>query len=168
MTKDELMAHFDQIATDPRVTLERVNAHIASLTTDAYFLERLHAVASSGSSGARGVFVWGWEAWATIQLAGLRGHLQDYASDPQLAAGPLVRMVVTAENATHFSSAQPQTFASETVQTHRFPIGLPLSEIVAGLNRVGGANLSTYPSMLATLGRKRATPREPEVRPFAR
>ena len=29
MTKDELMAHFDQIITDPRVTLERVEEHIA-------------------------------------------------------------------------------------------------------------------------------------------
>ncbi len=151
MTKDELMAQFDQIATDPRVTRERVEQHIASLTTDAYLLNELHAVASSGSSGARGVFVWGWEAWATVQLAGLRGQLRDCMDDPELGAGPLVRMVVTAENATHFSSAQPQTFASETVQVHRFPIGLPLGEIVEGLNRVNGDSLATYPSMLATL-----------------
>ena len=114
-------------------------------------LNEFHAVASSGSSGARGVFVWGWEAWATVQLAGLRGQLRDCMERPGAGGGSLVRMVVTAENATHFSSALPQTFASETVQVHRFPIGLPLGEIVEGLNRVNGDSLATYPSMLATL-----------------
>ena len=34
---------------------------------------------------------------------------------------------------------------------HRFPVSLPLEEIVEGLNRVDGDSLATYSSMLATL-----------------
>ena len=61
MTKADLMTNFDAIVTDPRVTLAAADAHVAALTTDAYFLGDLHAVASGGSSGVRGVFVWGWD-----------------------------------------------------------------------------------------------------------
>ncbi len=151
MTKDDLMAHFDEIVTDPRVQLANIDEHIASLTSDAYFLDDLHAVASGGSSGTRGVFVWGWDAWATVQLVLLRGQLQDRMRDPVLAANPPVTMVVAAENATHFTSALAQTFTTEAVQMHRFPISTPLREVVEGLNQVRGDSLATYPSMLATL-----------------
>lgn len=165
MSKTDLMANFDAIVTDPRVTLERVNAHIAGLSTDAYFLDELHAVASGGSSGVRGVFVWGWEAWATVQLTGMRRQLKHRMSDPALSSRAPVMMLVAADSATHFSSALAQTFATEAVQVHRFPISLPLREIVEGLNRVDGESLAVYPSMLATLaaeaqaGRLRIKPR---------
>jgi phenylacetate-coenzyme A ligase PaaK-like adenylate-forming protein len=60
-------------------------------------------------------------------------------------------MIVAAENATHFTSALSETFATGAIETHRFRVGLPVAEIVAGLNAVGGDNLATYPSMLARL-----------------
>ena len=75
MTKDDLMDNFDAIVTDPEVRLADVNAHIAKLDGDAYFRDEMHAVASGGSSGVRGVFVWGWEAWATVQLTAIRRSL---------------------------------------------------------------------------------------------
>jgi phenylacetate-CoA ligase len=165
MRKEEMMEHFDECLTDPRVTLAAADAHIASLSSDAYFAGELHIVASGGSSGVRGVFVWGWDAWATVQLVVLRQQLTDRLADPDLAAQPVVSMVVAANNATHFTSALAQTFATEAVQMHRFPIGLPLGEIVTSLNRVDGDGLATYPSMLATLlaearaGRLRIRPR---------
>jgi phenylacetate-CoA ligase len=151
MNKDDLMEQFDEIVTDPRVTLRAANAHIGALSSDAYFIGDLHAVASGGSSGVRGVFVWGWEAWATIQLTALRQQLKDRLSDPELASKQPVSMVVTANNATHSTTALAETFATEAVQMHRFPIGLPLVEIVAGLNTIDGDGLATYPSMLAML-----------------
>jgi putative adenylate-forming enzyme len=151
MRKEEMMEHFDQIVTDPRVTLAAADAHIASLSSDAYFAGELHVVASGGSSGVRGVFAWGWDAWAAVQLVLLRQQLTDRLADPELATRPVVGMVVAANNAAHFTSALAQTFATEAVQMHRFPIGLPIDEIVTSLNRVDGDGLATYPSMLATL-----------------
>ncbi len=151
MTKGDLMDNFDAIVTDPEVRLADVNAHIAKLDGDAYFRDELHAVASGGSSGMRGVFVWGWEAWATVQLTAIRRSLLDRIGDPALASQPLVAMVVAAENATHFTSALSETFATGAIETHRFRVGLPLDEVVTGLNSVGGDNLATYPSMLGRL-----------------
>ena len=151
MTKDDLMGNFDEIVTDHDVRLEDANAHIAELDGDAYFRDELHAVASGGSSGVRGVFVWGWDAWATVQLTALRRALLDRMGDPDLASRPPVAMIVAAENATHFTSAVSETFATGAVETHRFRIGLPLEEVVSGLNAADGDNLATYPSMLARL-----------------
>jgi phenylacetate-CoA ligase len=88
MTKDDLMGNFDAIVTDPDVRLADVNAHIAKLDGDAYFRDQIHAVASGGSSGVRGVFVWGWDAWATVQLTAMRRSLLDRIGDPKLASRP--------------------------------------------------------------------------------
>lgn len=151
MTKADLMNHFDEIVTDPRVTLSQVDAHVATLERDAYFLGDLHAVASGGSSGVRAAFVWGWDAWAQVQLALLRRQISDRLADPELAARPPVTMAVVAERAAHITSALAQTFASDAIQVRRFPVTLPLQEIVAGLNAAEGDGLATYPSMLATL-----------------
>src|SRR5262249_14515309 len=130
MTKGDLTAHFDEIVTDRRVTLDLVNGHLASLTSDAYLLDEFHALASGGSSGVRGVFVWGWDAWAVGWLMNLRRQVSDALSDPDPAPGPPVLMIIAAEKASHFSGAQSQTFASPALQVHRFPVTLPLEAIV--------------------------------------
>lgn len=50
------MANFDEIVTDRRLTLARVETHLAGLgATPRYLLERYQAVVSGGSSGVRGV-----------------------------------------------------------------------------------------------------------------
>jgi phenylacetate-CoA ligase len=54
MTKDDLMANWDAVVTDRRLTLALVERHLAGLTGDAYLLDEVHACASGGSSGRRG------------------------------------------------------------------------------------------------------------------
>ena len=165
MDKAQLMENFDSIVTDDRVTLAAANEHIASLHDDAYFLGDLHAVASGGSSGLRGVFVWDWEGWAAVRLVALRQQLADRLSDPELAAKPPVIMIVAANHAAHFTTANAETFASDAVPVHRIPIGRPLPAIVEALNAADGDSLATYPSMLSALvgearaGRLKVRPR---------
>jgi phenylacetate-coenzyme A ligase PaaK-like adenylate-forming protein len=151
MDKAQLMENFDSVVTDPRVTLSAANEHVASLHDDAYFLGDLHVVASGGSSGVRGVFVWDWEGWAAVRLVALRQQLADRLSDPELAATPPVIMIVAANHAAHFTTANAETFATDAVPVHRIPIGLPLPAIVEALNQADGDSLATYPSMLSAL-----------------
>src|SRR5262249_57456054 len=125
MTKSDLMAHFDQIVTDRRVTLDRVDAHLAGLTSDAYLLDEFHALASGGSSGVRGVFVWGWDAWATCWLMNLQRQVSDALADPEPNPGSSALMIVAAENPAHLSGAQGRTVASPEMQVCRFPVTLP-------------------------------------------
>ena len=75
MTKEDLMGNFDEILTDPNLNLDLIETHIEGLTDDAYLLDRYHAVASGGSSGRRGVFVYDWDGWTLVYLGLIRYEL---------------------------------------------------------------------------------------------
>lgn len=146
MTKDDMMQNLDGIFTDTRLSRGLVEAHLETLTSDAYLLDEFHVFASGGSSGRRGLFVWDWNGWLWFQLALARFSMRESAEHPGL--GPdAVEAVVAADKASHMTGAG--TFARPTVQ--RFPATLSLQEIVAGLNRVQPAILRGYPTALAAL-----------------
>jgi phenylacetate-CoA ligase len=154
MTKDDLMANFDEIVTDDRLRLDVVEDHLESLTGDAYLFDRYHACASGGSTGRRGVFVYDWDSWATFYWSALRYEVRALRQDAGLAAVPARGAMVYADHAAHVSSAMGQTFATGEFEWHRFPVTLPLDEIVAGLNACQPTLLSGYPSVLYVLAKE--------------
>jgi len=162
MTKDDLMGHFDGIVTDPRLRLDVVESHLEALAGDAYLLDRYHVVASAGSSGRRGVFVFGWQAWALRWLSNFRPVLRACAP---VEGSPVVVGLVAAEDPAHGTSALSRTFSNSTLRMLRFPVTRPLAEIVSGLNRAQPDVLIGYPSSLLPLthearaGRLRVRPR---------
>jgi phenylacetate-CoA ligase len=165
MTKADLMASFDHIVTDRRLSRTLAERHLASLDSDAYVLGRYHVVASGGSSGQRGVFAYDWDAWPSFYLSLHRFFQRDWSSDPALAGIPQRVAVVMASRATHMSSAQAQTFTRPGTELRNFPVTLPLEDIVAGLNQWQPTILQGYPSILHQLcfearsGRLRISPR---------
>lgn len=150
MTKADLMANFDDIVTDPRLRRDVVEAHLAAGQGEAYLVARYHAVASSGSSGQRGVFVHDWDAWTTYYLACFRYLLRQRRR--AAAAVPAHMAVVAAGKPTHMSAATFRTFSDPTqLVLHPFPVTRPLPEIIAGLAEVQPEILSGYPSALHQL-----------------
>ena len=89
MTKDDLMANWDRVVTDHRLTLDLVEGHLAGLESDAYLFDEVHAVASGGSTGRRGIFVYGWREWAEAYAGFLRPAVWDRAVTPELAGVPM-------------------------------------------------------------------------------
>jgi phenylacetate-CoA ligase len=166
MTKDDLMTHFDEIVTDPRLTRDTVEAHLAGLTTDAYLLDEYHACASGGSSGRRGAFVFDFEGWVMPYASYLRFSLrmsqQVFGAD---APPPSPMVMVAADKASHMTSALTQTFALPGAEIHRVPATLPIDRIVSRLNEMQPAYLTGYTSIVhqlareATAGRLRMAPR---------
>jgi phenylacetate-coenzyme A ligase PaaK-like adenylate-forming protein len=165
MTKDDLMANWDDVVTDRRLTLALVERHLAGLSSDAYLVDEVHACASGGSSGRRGVYVHGWTAWAEEYAGFMRHVLWDRAVSPELAGLPNTVAFVAAQHATHMTSSMAQTFANPMVQIERFPVTLPIERIVAGLNDYQPVALMGYASALALLaveardGRLRIAPK---------
>jgi phenylacetate-coenzyme A ligase PaaK-like adenylate-forming protein len=165
MTKTDLMGNFDWIITDPRLSLTRVNAHFETVEENGYLFDRYTAITSGGSSGKRGVFLYDWEGWATFWLSAFRYLLRAKQSDPELAARPLKVAWVMAGHFTHATAALGRTFANPNVISYRFPVTLPVEEIVAGLNEVQPDFVNAYPSALhllsfeAQAGRLRISPR---------
>jgi phenylacetate-CoA ligase len=165
MTKQDLMEHWNDIVPDDRLPLHVVEDHLAALTTDRYLLDEFHAVASGGSTGRRGVFVFGWDSWATAYAGFFRRALWDRSVDPELAALPNTLAMVAAQNATHMTSAIGQTFSNPMVNIQHFPVTQPLDVIVAGLNVFRPTTVIAYASVLGILaaaareGRLRIAPR---------
>ena len=151
MTKDDLMANFDEVVTDDRLRLGVVEDHLESLTGDAYLFDRYHACASGGSTGRRGVFVHDWDAWSIIYWGTLRYDLRALRQQADLAAAPGRAAAVMADHATHLSSSLAQTFATGELEMRRFPVTLPIDEIVAGLNAWQPVFLGGYPSTMYVL-----------------
>ncbi len=164
MRKPEVMAHFDDVVTDRRLRLTEVEAALAD-PEGSYLFDRYTAVASGGSSGRRGVFVYDWEGWPVFWLSLFRGLMRERADDPTLADRTLTMGFVFAAHASHVSSAVARTFADPALVTLRFPVTLPVHQIVAGLNEAQPDILAGYPSILhvladeATAGRLRIAPR---------
>ena len=77
MSKGDLMDHFDEIVTDPRLNRSVVEAHLDNPPANTYLLDTYHVVASGGSSGQRGVFVYDWEGWADFFLGISRYNVAD-------------------------------------------------------------------------------------------
>jgi phenylacetate-CoA ligase len=165
MTKDDLMANWDGIVSDRRLTLDLAERHLAGLTSDAYLFDELHVIASGGSTGRRGVYAHGFRAWAEQYAGFMRPVLWDRAATPELAALPNTVAMVAAQHATHMTSSMAQTFANPTIQVERYPVTRPIERIVAGLNDYQPVSLLGYPSAFALLaaeardGRLRIAPK---------
>jgi phenylacetate-coenzyme A ligase PaaK-like adenylate-forming protein len=165
MTKDDLMANWDEVVTDRRLNLALVERHLAGLASDAYLFDEVHAIASGGSTGRRGVYVHGWRAWAEEYAGYMRPVLWDRAASPELAGLASTIAMVAAQHATHMTSSMGQTFANPNIQVERFPVTWPIQRIVAGLNAYRAVAILGYPSALALLaeearaGRLRIAPR---------
>ena len=172
MTKADLMNNFDEIITDKRLSLEMVNAHVASLREDKYLLDQYHVIASGGTSGFRGVFVYDWDAWTTCALALRHAFLpvnpflwrflsfrpigrtfansrtkKKKARQPQSRAASVM---VFADIASHMSHAIANSVGYPFID-QEYPATLSIQEIVEGLNSAQPDSLSAYPSILYQL-----------------
>jgi phenylacetate-CoA ligase len=154
LTKTELMEHFDDIVTDPRLSLAQLEQHLGTVETGSYLLGRYTAVTSGGSSGQRGVFVYDWDAWTVFFLTCYRVALRARNADPELAARPATMATVTAAHFSHATASMARTFSSPHLTFVRFPVTLPVREIVAGLNHAQPDFMTVYPSVLYALARE--------------
>jgi phenylacetate-CoA ligase len=156
MTKADVMANWDGIVTDPRVTLEGAEAHLVDVASEgpAYLLDEYHVLTTGGSSGTRGVFVWDFEGFLLYALGRDRGTLWLKQHEGRTESR---RAVVAASHATHATSLIARTFAGspQLGATRSFPVTLPLEQIVDGLNAFMPTDLMSYTSMLQRLGEEK-------------
>jgi len=157
MTKDDFMTHFDEIVADDRLDLDTIEEHLDGLTGDAYLFDRYHAVASGGSSGRRGVFVYDWDGWVINYVSLFRHELRGGWIGHQSAGVSVSMAVIAAGRPTHASSAIFRSFTSAALSAHRFPIGSPLEDTIKSLNGLQPKVLSGYPSALFALARAAST-----------
>lgn len=148
LTKRDVMANFDDIVTDRRITRERVLDFLAkSKDPGELFEDEFHVLHTSGTSGTMGVYVYSREGW-------IKG-----ASNITRVAPPRLRRRSAFVAATRGHFAGVSLMVTGNRGTNRlfynvrtYDVGRPMPEIIADLNRFQPHVLSGYAAVLKVLG----------------
>ncbi len=159
VTKNDLMANFDNWVTDPAVKMKSVEAFVADKSlVGSLYLDRYAVFTTSGITGKHGIFLHDSDAMTVYtalgmvrnSLAGLTpGHIRDILRE----SGRVATVVATQG---HFAGAAATELArrldpmlSNRIRT--FSVLLPLPELVRALNDFQPAILFGYPTALLLL-----------------
>ena len=138
MTKHDMMGAFDSVLTDPSVTKERADDHLAAHGQSLAYLDgRYLVITSGGSSGERGVFVWGVEAFTAYALSSVRRTMAKLASFGVTRDNPVSGALVAAGSPMHATAIIGQLMGGPgaAVNMSAIPATLPFEEIVHRLQR---------------------------------
>jgi phenylacetate-coenzyme A ligase PaaK-like adenylate-forming protein len=154
MTKTDMMAAIDDVFTDRRLTLGAVEQALAATGSEPVpVLGRYMALATGGSAGQRGVFVFDQAAKAEFILSIIRSLLAGLHAAGGIPPGGLPMAMVGAGSAVHATGAA----AAETIgpdaplRVLPVPVTMPLRQIVDRLNTLQAPALIGYASALGRL-----------------
>jgi phenylacetate-CoA ligase len=157
MSKAEMMAGFDEVVTDRRVTRRVVEEHLGSCgPVPSLLFDQYVCLASGGSSGLRGLFAQTLDEFTQFVASVVRGAIAAiHASGGRLPPDGLEIGLVGAGAPVHSSGFGAATVTGTPVRFVSAPATLPLAEIVHRLNTASPAVLQGYPSLLRQLGEER-------------
>lgn len=156
MDKVTLMENWDEIVTDRRLSLALVEQHIEKMKDDGdtlYLLDCYHVLATSGSSGKRGIYIYNWDEWINFYLFNIRYNLRRPAhhitpTDPEKK---WISAIVVVSNSVFALYSISKTFTHDKVEEVHIPITLPTEQIVIELNRIQPNSLVGTPSTISRL-----------------
>jgi phenylacetate-coenzyme A ligase PaaK-like adenylate-forming protein len=155
MTKAEMMADFDAVPTDRRLTRDLLERHLARVVTDpSLLLGGYIGLVSGGSTGQRGLFVQAVGEYAEFVASVTRRALAAAAAGGGLPPEGLVIGIVGAGTAVHSSGLAAATATRPPVRMVPAPASLPVAEIVARLNAAQPPSLLAYATKLPELARE--------------
>jgi phenylacetate-CoA ligase len=161
--KAAVMDHFDEVVTDPRLTLRTVEAHLDRLTRDELLLGEYRAMSTGGSTGRKGVFVFDRAEWRQV-LAGFF-RWSDYMGFKPRLPRRVRAASVAAARPLHMTYRMATSVDVGLHRVLRLDATTPLPDLVGALNRWRPEFLYSYPSVLGQLaaaqldGRLRIAPR---------
>jgi putative adenylate-forming enzyme len=147
LTKREVMANFDEIVTDRRITRERMLDFLAkSKNPEELFEDEFHVLHTSGTSGTMGVYVYSREGW-------IKG-----ASNITRVAPPRLRRrsAFVAATRGHFAGVSLMVTGNRGsnrlfYNVRTYDVGRPMPEIIADLNKFQPHVLSGYAAVMKVL-----------------
>ena len=146
--KDELMERFDDWVCDPALRRDALERHLGALAGDALFLDRYRVMATGGTTGRRGLFVFDRAEWVEVCATMLRG-LKSHGVTPRLPRRRIA--TVLAPNAAHMTWRVSASMDFGLHRSLRLSVTEPVAELVRALNAYRPDYLGSYPSMAAVL-----------------
>jgi len=145
LTKEALMANFDRIVTEPRLSRTLVERHLDSDDPGALLLGEYRVAATGGTTGVKGVAVFDDAAWLaaignTVRFQKIVGIDENTQSMGVFASSPV-----------HISYRIGAEMRAIRAPAPRLNVLMPIEEIVDGLNTYQPEVVSTYPSFVRVL-----------------
>jgi phenylacetate-coenzyme A ligase PaaK-like adenylate-forming protein len=159
INKTTLMANFDRIVTDPRLTRTMVEQHVNSERCGELLLDEYRCIATGGSTGQRGLFVYDRDAWTITAANQMRMQRVLGITSDMRGLG------IGAPSPVHMSYRFHAEFRALRPGAPTLFVTSPIDEIVAKLNAYQPDYLNAYPSLLRRLaeeqsaGRLKITPK---------
>ena len=164
LTKALLMENFDEVVTDRAVRLRDLESFLSSEAATGLFRGRYVVLATSGSTGFRGLFLFDPDEWLDALASILRPMLWAGAA-PNPLKPPRVAML-TSTTSSHYSCRVSVALSSRFMPTLQLDAGEPIATMVARLNQWQPEFIGAYPSVLREIageqlaGRLRIQPRK--------
>ena len=150
--KRTIMENFDQVVTDRRLRLSDVARHLESITGDDYYLGNYRALATSGTSGLRGTFVYNRAEWRVVMANTLRWN-RFIGLSPGFPARVRIA-TIGADNPMHVSHRIPASGNVGLFKMRHLEATAEIGEMVAALNRYRPDVLLPYPSIAGLLAQE--------------
>ncbi len=157
LDKPTMLENFDDLVTDRRLTLSGVVRHLDELKgfsprREPMLFGEYRAMASGGTSGRRGVFVYGRDDWTEV-LAGMARSGKAYFNfAPRL---PRRRFAtIFAGHPLHMTGRAMRAMDVGAHRLLRLDARMPQGEMIEALNAFQPQHLSAYSSMVALLAER--------------
>ncbi len=144
LTKAVMMEHFDEIVTEPRIHLAEVEEHLSTIQDDAQFLDTYRVMASSGSTGSPGIFLFAASEWAVALASFLRHSMWSGKMGPNLKSALIVSHTPWHQSARAYMSFRNPLLLHLTAND-------PIEILVQQLNEWQPDSLGGYPSIINAL-----------------
>jgi phenylacetate-coenzyme A ligase PaaK-like adenylate-forming protein len=151
MTKADAQDNWDDIVTDRRLTRERAERILAQQEWYSYTPDGYQVFSSGGSSGVRGVYVWGWQFFVSVACLAWRNQARAELREP--APGPTRLAVLEAGMPPHASTPLFDVPTASGMQTVVIAAGAPFDEVLAAVALAAPTHLVGYPSVIGRLAR---------------
>jgi phenylacetate-CoA ligase len=146
--KAEMMDRFDDLVTDRRLRRDDLLRHLAAIDRDELFLDEYRVMATSGSTGRRGLFVYDRRGWVDL-LSQFMRYTDWVGTKPRL---PRLRVAaVGGASPTHMTQRVAASVDVGLYRLRALPVTLPLPRLVEELNRFAPTNMNAYPSIASLL-----------------
>lgn len=152
MTKAQAQGEWDAIITDPTLDRARAERILAEQQWFSYTPGGTQVFSSGGSSGVRGVYVWGWDFLVSAACLAWRNQAR---ADRRTATATRLA-VLEAGVPPHASTPLFDVPTAPGMQTVVIAAGAPFDEVLAAVAAAAPTHLVGYPSVIGRLARAAA------------
>jgi putative adenylate-forming enzyme len=153
LTKRMLMANFDRITTDGRLTRASIEHHLDSSQAGTLFLGEYRTAATGGTTGERGVFAYNDQSWLSVI-----GNIMRFQR--MLGVVPNTRAIgIGAPSPIHLSNRFNAEFRASRPGAPELDVTMPINQVVEALNEYQPEVIITYPSFLRVLAHEQQAAR---------